>query len=118
MVFYICSDFWTIIDTLHSFTSPTHLMTENISTAIATTYLHYRLPVSHLPPFRRVNRIAIQTDLPLAAWSCGTIAILATLHLTLGRIRPDNINTYNINRRHIRIFHQALLQWLILGTPK
>ena len=115
----MCPDFWTIIDPLHSFTSPTHSMTNNISTAIATTYLHHNLPVPPLPPFRRVNRIAIQNDLPLAAWSCGTIAVLTTLHLTLGQIRPDkiNINTDNITRRHILNFHQALLQWLILGTP-
>jgi hypothetical protein len=93
-------------------------MTNNISTAIATTYLHHNLPVPPLPPFRRVNRTAIQNDLPLAAWSCGTISLLATLHLTLGQIRPDNIHTINsITRRHILIFHQALLQWLILGTP-
>ena len=64
-----------------------------------------------------VNRIAIQNDFPHAAWSCGTIAILTILHLTLGKIRPDNINTDNINRRHILAFHLALLQRLILSTP-
>ena len=75
-----------------------------------------KLPVPLLLPFHRVNHIAIQSDFPLAAWSCGTITILTTLHLTLGHIRPDNINTGNIDRRNILIFNQALLQWLILDT--
>ena len=92
-------------------------MANNISTAIATTYLHHNLPVPRLPPFRRVYRIAIRNDFPHAALSCGTIAILAILHLTLGQIQPGNINTNNTNRRHTLTFHQALLQWLILGTP-
>jgi hypothetical protein len=67
MVFYICSDFWTIIDPLHIFTSPAYFITDNISTAIATTYLHHILPVPPLRPFRRVNRISNQSDLSLAA---------------------------------------------------
>jgi hypothetical protein len=92
-------------------------MTNIISTTITTTYLHHNLPVPHLPPFRRVNQMATQNNFPLAAWSCGTIAILTTLHLTLGQFRPDNINTDIINRRHVLIFHQTLLQWFILGTP-
>jgi hypothetical protein len=117
VVFYMCPEFWTIIDPLRNFTSPTHSMTNHISTAIATIYMHHNPPVPHLPPFHMVNRIATQNDFPLAAWSCGTIAILTTLYLTLGQIRPDIINTDIINRRHILIFHQTLLQWLILGTP-
>jgi hypothetical protein len=117
VVFYLCPEFWTIIYPLHSFTSPIHSMTNTISTALATTYLHYNLPVQPFLPFRKVNRIANQKDFPLVAWSCGTIAILTTLHLTIGQIRPDDINTYNIIRRHILNFYQALLQWLILGTP-
>jgi hypothetical protein len=117
VVFYLCPDYLTIIDPLHSFTTPTQELTNNISTALATTYLHHKMPVTHLPPFCKVNRIAIQNDSPLTSWSCGTIAILTTLHLTLGRIRPDNINTGNITKRHIFIFHQALIRWLILGTP-
>jgi len=92
-------------------------MTNNILTALATTYLHHNLPVPTLPPFRRVNRIAIQNDFPLAAWSCGTKAIPTTLHLTLGQIRPGKINIDIINRRHILTFHQTLLKWLIMGTP-
>ena len=70
-----------------------------------------------LPHFRRVNRKAIQDDLPLAPWSCGTIAMLTTFNLTLGLIRPDNINTPSISRRQYLTFHKPVLHWLILGTP-
>ena len=87
VVFYICSEFWTIIDPLHSFTSPTYSMTNNTLSALATTYLHHNLPVPTLPPFRRVNRIAIQNDFLLVPWSCGTIAILTTIHITKGTYR-------------------------------
>jgi hypothetical protein len=67
VVFYICPDFWTILDPLRSFTSPTYSMTNNICTAIATIYLHHNLPLPPLPLFCRINRIATQNDFPLAA---------------------------------------------------
>jgi hypothetical protein len=76
VVFYLCPDYWTIIDPLHPLTSPNPTMATNIATAIATTYLHHKLLVPPLPPFLRVNRIAIQNDSPLPAWSCGTIVML------------------------------------------
>ena len=92
-------------------------MATNVATALATTYLHHNLQVPHLPPFRSVNQIATQHDSPQAPWSCGTIAILTTLHLTLGQVRPDRINPASITRRQYLTFHHALLAWLLFVTP-
>jgi len=117
VVFYLCPEFWTMIDPLNNFPNPSFTMSTNIAIALDTTYLHHNRPVPPLPPFWRVNRIAMQADSPFAPWSCGTIAMLTTLHLTLGHIRPDNINTASISRRQYLTFHQSLLHWLILGTP-
>ena len=70
-----------------------------------------------LPVYRRVNRISIQNDSPLPSWSCGTIALLTTIHLTLGNTRPDRIATNSITRHQMLTLHQAILRWLIIGTP-
>jgi hypothetical protein len=59
VVFYLCPEFWTIIDPINYFTTPSLTMSPIIATALATTYLHHDLPVPPLPPLRRVNRIAI-----------------------------------------------------------
>ena len=80
VVFYLCPEFWTIIDPLNNFTTPSLTMSTNIATALATTYLHHDLPVPSLPPFRRANRISIQTDSPRASWSCGTITYHSWTH--------------------------------------
>jgi len=108
-VFYFYPDFKTILDPLNSFTTPTSTMHANIAIALATTYLHHDLPASLLPPFRRVNRIAMQNDFSLAPGSCGTIVIRTTLRLTLGHIRPESINTTSISRGQYLIFHYSLL---------
>jgi len=115
--FYLCPEFWTIIDPLHSVTSPDPHIASNIATALTTTYLYHNLPVSPLPSFRRVNRVSIQNDFPQAPWACITIAILTAFHLTLRHIRPDTIHKASTNRRQYLTFHQSLLQRLILGTP-
>jgi hypothetical protein len=101
---------------MNFFTTPASQMSTNIATALATTYQHHDLQIPPLPPFRKVNRIAIQTESTLDPWSFGTIDMLTTLHLTLGHILPENINTASISRRQYLILHQSLLHWLILGT--
>jgi hypothetical protein len=58
-VFYLCPEFWTIIDPLDSVTSPDPHIASNIATPLTTTYLHHNMPVPPLPSFRRINRIAI-----------------------------------------------------------
>ena len=98
VVFYLHPEIWTIIYPLNNFTIPSFIMSTIIATALATIYLHNDLPAPPLPLFRRVNRIGIQTDSPLAPWSCGSIAMLTTLNLTLGHNRPDNMNTSSISR--------------------
>jgi hypothetical protein len=99
VVFYTCPEFWIIIDPLHSVTTPNPSIASSIATSLITTYLHHNFPVSPLPSFRRINHDAIQNDFPQAPWSCGIIAILTALHLPLGHIRPDNINTAGISKR-------------------
>jgi hypothetical protein len=104
VVFFLCPKFWTIIDPLHKLNTPTSTMSTIIETALATTFLYHNLPDPLLPPLRRFNRIKIQNNFPLAHQSCGTIAILTTVHLTLGHIRLDNIHTVNISRRQCLTF--------------
>ena len=108
VVFYICPDFRTITDPLHNVTFPNLKMTNIIGTTLAVTYLHHGLPIPPPHPFKRVYRIAIQNDSLQAPWPCETIAILTTLHLTLGHIRPDKIHTASIHRRQYLTFHQSV----------
>ena len=117
VVFYICPDYWTILDPLNDNYTPSHDMLTNIASALTTTYQHYNEQCPLIPRYLRVQRIAIQNDYPLEPWSCGTIAILTTLHLTLGNTRPDRIPANSITRQQMLNLHQALLQWLIIGTP-
>jgi len=45
------------------------------------------------------------------------MAMLIILHLTLGNTRPDRITTNSITSQQMLILHQALLHWLVMGTP-
>ena len=117
VVFYICLDFWTILDPLNDNYTPSYDMITNVASALTITYQQHNEQCPPKPRYRRVQRIAIQNDSPLEPWSCGTIAILTTLHLTLGNTRPDRIPANNITRQQMLNLHQALLQWLIIGTP-
>jgi hypothetical protein len=45
VVFYLCPEFWTIIDTLHSATSLDPSSASNIATALTTNYLRHNLTV-------------------------------------------------------------------------
>ena len=92
-------------------------MITNVASALTITYQHHNEQFPPTPRYRRVQRIAIQNDSPLEPWSCGTIAILTTLHLTLGNTRPDRIPANSITRQQMLNLHQALLQWLIIAPP-
>jgi hypothetical protein len=93
-------------------------MITNVARAITATCQHHHEQCPPLPCYRIVNRIAIQNDAPIPSWSCGTISILTLLHLTLiGSIRPDLIATNNTTRHQMLTLHQAILRWLIIGTP-
>ena len=113
----MCPDYWTIIDPLIDNYIPYQNMITNVARAITATYQHHHEQCPPLPCYRIVNRIAIQNDAPIPPWSCGTIAILTLLHLTLGSIRPDLIATNSITRHQMLTLHQAILRWLIIGTP-
>jgi hypothetical protein len=84
VVFYMCPDYWTILDPLIDNYIPDHNTINNVASALTTTYQHHIVQCPPLPRYRRVNRIAIQNDSPLTSWPCVTIALLTTLHLTLG----------------------------------
>jgi len=117
VVFYICPDYWTIIDPIQNVTSPNPTLSDSIAITWAVTYLDHGIPDPPPHPFKRVNWIAIQNDSPQAPWLCKTIAILTILHPTLGHIWPDKTNKASIGRRQYLTFHQTLLHLLILGTP-
>ena len=117
VVFYTYPDYWTILDPLTDNYIPDRNTIANVTRAISNTYQHHHEQCPPLSCYRRVRRIAIQNDAPLPPWSCGTIAILTLLHLTLGNIRPNRIDTNNITRQQMLTLHQAILHWLIIGTP-
>jgi len=113
----MCPDYWTILDPLIDNYTPDHNMITNVTRAMTTTYQHHHEQCPPLPRYRKVNRIAIQSDAPIPSWSCGTVAILTLLHLTLGSIRPDLIATNSITCHQMLSLHEAILRWLIIGTP-
>ena len=75
------------------------------------------LPTPPLPNYKAIHKIAIQSDGPSGAWSCGTYAMLAILHLMLSDKRPDQLPYNTISRNNMTSFHKALLHWYILGIP-
>ena len=110
VVFYICPEYWTILDPLNDNYIPDSNTINNVAFALTKTYQYHNVQCPSLPVYRRVNRIAIQNDFPLPSWSCGTIALLTTLHLTLGNTRPDRIATNNITCHQMLTLHQAILR--------
>ena len=117
VVVYICPTYWTIIDPLYDHPNTRSTMNANIRSALHKAYNTKGLPTPCLPNYRPIHKIASQNDGRSGAWSCGTYAMLTTLHIILSDTRPDQLQPNSISRRNMSNFHEALLHWYILGIP-
>jgi hypothetical protein len=93
---------------------------ENVEKFIKKSYELKGMEVPKIPTYKKFNRICIQKYSPFLNWSCGTIAILTTLHLVLGCKRPHEImqcKPKSIPRKHMLNLHKSPLKWLFHGTP-
>ncbi len=117
VTFYICADYLSIIDPLQDLPLPPPGMQRNLNRALREAFRARNLPVPPLPPYRQAPRLALQNDAPCQSWSCGTIAMLTTLHLLLGSRQPHELPALYISRGKMLILHKALLAWLITGAP-
>ena len=118
VTFYLCPEYWTLLDPYDP-TRPdrwaaceTHLYK-----ALTYSFTTRGLPVPALPTYKHIERLAIQQDDPLPAWSCGTFAMSTTLNLLLGATPPHLLRPSCITRVHMLNLHKALLTWLLTGTP-
>jgi len=91
-------------------------MQSNLNRARREAFRARNLPVPLLPQYRHTPRISVQHDAPRQYLSCGTIAMLTTLHLLLGKRRPHDLHAIYISREKMLHLHEALLAWLITGT--
>ena len=124
VVYYICPEFWTILDPLLIRTS--RILTHSRTTTPLGAHSTLRKqrhpppppppPPPPLPPYCTTHRIGIQDDAPLSPWSCGTWAVLTSLHLLLGDYNPSQIPPNALTNQMMLNLHQALLKWLLLGT--
>ena len=117
VVVYICPTYWTIIDPLYDHPNTRSTMNANIRSALHKAYNTKGLPRPSLPNYRPIHKIATQNDGMSGAWSCGTYAMLTTLHIVLSDKRPDQLQPNSISRGNMTNFHEALLHWYILGIP-
>ncbi len=90
---------------------------EQLHNALKESFFERGFAHPTLPPYMRLDRIAIQDDDPLPPWSCGTFAMSTTLHLLLGNKHPHAMPSQFITREHMIALHRALLRWLLTGTP-
>ncbi len=112
LTFYLCADYWSIMDPLQDIPLPRPRMQANLNQALRNSFRARNLPDSPLPPY-----IAIQNDAPRPNWSCGTIAMCSALHLLLGTSRSHTLPTMYISRDQTLVLHKAFLAWLLTGTP-
>ena len=91
-------------------------MQRNLNRALREAFGARNLPIPPLPQCKETPRIVVQNDTPRQPWSCGTIAMLTTLHLLLGKRRPHELHALYISREKMLHLHKALLAWLITGT--
>jgi hypothetical protein len=85
--------------------------------ALHESFISRGLHLPTLPQYIQVERIAVRNDPPLPAWSCGTFAMSTTLHLLLGDKHSHEMPPTSITRGHMLTLHNALLNWLLIGTP-
>ena len=117
LTFYLCADYWSLLDPLTDIPCPPSGMQASLNRALRQSFLARNLPIPPLPPYQHLPRIAIQQDSPLPNWSCGTIAMCTTLHLLLGDKQPHTLPSSYIPRERMLSLHKALLAWLLTGTP-
>ena len=115
--FYICPDYWTVLDPLQELRNSAHGLTnEKIHASLRLTYEYLSLPIpSVLPQYKYIPRIALQQDITEGPWSCGTYAMPTILHFLLGAPRPQTLHTRTITREMVYNFHSLLLYWYLLG---
>ena len=104
-----------IIDPLEEDLPEPPRMQLRLQRALRESFISRNLPISPLPAYRRLPKIAVQRDAPRPLWSCGTIAMSTTLHLLLGGIPPHTLPTQFITRECMLTLHRALLEWMIQG---
>ena len=117
VTFYLCHEYWTILDPLRPSEASYPALETQLHSVLRESFTHRGLPPPHRPPDRRVVRIAVQNDAPLHAWSCGTFAMSTTLQLLLIDKHPHEMPPSCITRGHMLALHEALLMWLLTGTP-
>jgi len=88
VTFALCPEYWTFLDTLTDEYVIGPIVRENVKNVLKQSYELKGMEVPIIPTYKPFKRICIQKDSPLPKWSCGTIAILMTLHLVLGCKRP------------------------------
>ena len=67
-----------------------------------------------IPTFRNINKIAIHNDHRLQPWSCGHYAMLTSLHIICGILKPHEIPESIIKSEHMHDFQNLLLKWPLL----
>ena len=118
VTFYMYQEYWTILGPLHPARASYPTFETQLHNAINESFAARGLHPLTLPPYKRVERIAVQNDSPLPPWSCGTFAISTTLHLLLRDKHPHVKPRPNcITHSHMLALHKALLKLLLTGTP-
>jgi len=117
VTFYMCADYWSIMEPLQDFPLPPPGMQSSLNRALKEAFRTRNLPIPLLPQYKEASRIVVQHDATRQYWSCGTIGMLTTLHLLLGKRRPHELSALCISRKKMLLLHKALFAWLITGTP-
>jgi len=109
VIFVLCPEYWTILDPLRYESVIDPNVHENVKNVLKQSYELKGIKFPNIPPIKQFKRICFQKDSPLDNWSCGTIAIITTLHLLLGCKRPHDImrcKPKRITRKHILNLHK------------
>ena len=117
VVFFLCQNYWTILDPATESPDTQPCMQDFLKEALSEAYLSKKLLLPEIPCFQPFPRLAVQQDHPYKPWSCGTFAMLTTLHIILGQKRPDQIPGKSISRKNMLNFHASLLVWVLHGKP-
>ena len=91
VTFVLCPEYWTFLVPLTDEYVIEPIVHENVKNVIKQSYELKEMEIPNIPTYNQFKRLCIQKDSPLDNWSCGTIAILTTLHLLLGCKRPHEI---------------------------
>ena len=83
VTFVLCLGYWTFLHPLNEESGDDDIVHENVKNVIKLAYETKGFEVPKLLSYKQFKRICIQKDSPLSTWSCGTFAILTTLHIIL-----------------------------------